>query len=477
MKRVFVIPLRRGALLTLAVALVGCASFDQASVVGEINREAAPFTGGALQLVRTAEQHAQSEAAVARMLEHDLSPDDAIRVAMLKSPSIQAVLAQGWNDGAQAAQASRLPNPRFTFEHLTVGNELEIGRLLSFGVLDLLLYPQRYGVALSRMEEVRQKIAADVVDQAGAVRRAWVDAVAARQVEELARRVVDSAAASAELARRMQAAGNFTRLQRMAHQSYYAEATARLATAQHERIAAREALVRLLGLNPQQAMSLRLPQRLPDLPTAPMAPALVTQKALDERIDVRLAQADLQASARTEGVALATSVTDIELGLRRDTVFDNEAATQARHQGYEIDVTLPLFDLGDQKRAAAGARTLAAEARLLAATRAANTSLRTAYSAYRTALDVARQYNDEILPLRRAMSDEQQLRYNGMLIGVFDLLADAREQAQVATAAINAQRVFWLSEADLQANIVGRPVGGALPKGAVAEARSDGPVH
>lgn len=470
--------LRGQALSAVSVLLVGCASFDPLSVVGDINRDSQAFTGGALHLVQDQAQRDRAEQEAARFLERPLSSDDAVRVAMLTSPAIQAILAQGWSAGAQAAQTSRLANPRFTFEHLTVGSELEIGRLLSFGLLDILLYPQRYRIAQSRMAEVRLQMTAEVLDQASAVRRAWIEAVASVQVEQLAKRVVDSAAASAELARRMQAVGNFTRLQRMAHQSYYAEALARLATAQHERVAARETLAKLLGLTPSQAAMLRLPDRLPDLPSAPMSPESVAGRALDERIDIRLAQSALQATARAEGVTLVTSLTDIELGLRRDTVFDNNGGSKARHQGYEIDLTVPLFDLGDQQRASASARTLAAEARMLATLRGANASLRTAYSAYRTAFDVAHQYATEILPLRKAMSEEQQLRYNGMLIGVFDLLADAREQAQVATAAINAQRVFWLSDAGLQSNLVGRPDGTvSLNAAAVADSPSGAPTH
>lgn len=43
------------------------------------------------------------------------------------------------------------------------------------------------------------------------------------------------------------------------------------------------------------------------------------------------------------------------------------------------------------------------------------------------------------------------LRYNGMLVSVFELLADAREQISSVIAAIEAQRDFWISDADLQA--------------------------
>ena len=48
-----------------------------------------------------------------------------------------------------------------------------------------------------------------------------------------------------------------------------------------------------------------------------------------------------------------------------------------------------------------------------------------------------------------------QLRYNGMQLSVFDLLADAREQVKSVNAALEAQRDFWLADADLQAALSG----------------------
>jgi len=44
-----------------------------------------------------------------------------------------------------------------------------------------------------------------------------------------------------------------------------------------------------------------------------------------------------------------------------------------------------------------------------------------------------------------------------MLIGVFELLADARAQIASVNAAIEAQRDFWLADADLQMALVGTP--------------------
>ena len=58
----------------------------------------------------------------------------------------------------------------------------------------------------------------------------------------------------------------------------------------------------------------------------------------------------------------------------------------------------------------------------------ARSEVREAYSAYRTSFDLAKHYRDEIVPLRKRISEENLLRYNGMLISVFELLADSREQ-------------------------------------------------
>ena len=41
------------------------------------------------------------------------------------------------------------------------------------------------------------------------------------------------------------------------------------------------------------------------------------------------------------------------------------------------------------------------------------------YSAYRTAFELAKHYRDEAVPLRKRISEENLLRYNGMRAGDF----------------------------------------------------------
>ena len=123
------------------------------------------------------------------------------------------------------------------------------------------------------------------------------------------------------------------------------------------------------------------------------------------------------------------------------------------------------------QRDAWNARTLAAANQLEGTVRSAASNLRENYSAYRTAFDIARHHRDEVIPLRKLISEENQLRYNGMIIGVFELLADARDQINTVMAAINAEQQFWLADAALQASLIGRPTNAPLSAASPASSR------
>lgn len=437
--------------------LSGCASVNFDNSVSQTNHDAAAFTQGKLALVQSQGQRTALDRAAARLLAQPLSQGAAVELALVNSPALQAMLAQNWSDAANAAQSGRIANPVFTFERMTVLDELELGRLLTFGLLDLLALPRRQGIAQRGIERAQLQLTTEVIDRVTQVRQAWVKAVAAQQNLTYARQVFDAAQVSAELARRMQSVGNFTKLQRARQQVFYADAATQLATAQHEMTATREGLVRILGLADEQAQQLKLPPRLPDLPQAPRSPEDVGKVASSGRLDIKLAQSAFESAAKSQGLNVLTSLADIELGVRRDTVIDNATGTSTPRSGYEVSIRLPLFDAGGLRRDAMNAQTLAAANRLEAAVRAAGSNLRESYSAYRTAYDIARHYRDEMLPLRKTIAEENVLRYNGMLIGVFELLADAKDQIGSVMAAIAAEQQFWLADAALQASQMGKP--------------------
>ncbi len=461
---------RRLALTLAAFTLAGCSSLAVDRNLEEASRLSG--VGPAPARIDTAEARDRARADVDRRLGAALSADDAVAIALTSSAAVQAQVFAAGAASAGATAAARLPNPVFTFERLIrrEGGETEkdIGRMLAFSLFDLLTLPSRLAAADARQRQLTLRSAGDLVQAATDARQAWVRAVAAQQAAGYAERVKESAEASAELARRMQAVGNYSKLQRAREQAAYAEAAAQLARARHNSTVAREALVRVLGLDAGQASRLTLPERFPQLPAAPMDEATVARAVVDERLDVRLARAEMEEVARREGLTRISSYVD---GLHVAGVRNSETG-RAPQKGFEIELPLPIFDFGDARRAQARAEYMAALNRAAAAGAAATSQVRESYSAYRTAHDLARHYRDEVVPLRRAISEEMLLKYNGMLASVFELLADSREQVAAVNQALEAERDFWLADAALRAALIGKPVAGMAmePRGASAPA-------
>lgn len=442
---------RRGSGLAIAMGaalLAGCSTVSAPERVAAVNREFGAFTRNDLRLSRSPSVSSVQREGIDALLAEPLSQAGAIRLAMLGSPSLQALLAEHASEIAEAAQMGRIANPMLTYERMRVEGDTEISRTLAIGLLDVLTFPQRRRIGDAATEAAELQLAMAVIDEVTRVRQAWVRAVAASQRRSFAEQVLESAEASAELARRMETAGNFSRIERARQQAYEVDARTEAVLARQQATVAREELVRALGLADAEAARLRLPERLPDVPKDLLSAADVTQRVNAERLDVRLALAEFRKAAARRGLGHLTTFTDIEVGVKRD----------GSSRGVEVDVRLPVFDFGDLERSSLDSRTLAAAQTLEATTRAAGSHLRESYAAYLAAHGVARHHLDELVPLRRTIAEESLLRYNGMIIGVFELLEDAREQVTTVMAAIDAEEEFWLAEAALQSALVGRPV-------------------
>jgi outer membrane protein TolC len=454
-------PIAVSALAAGALALLaGCAAPAIHDNVAAARAEVTARGGPDFAWLATDAARDQARADVAQALRSPLAADAAVRVALANDPALQALLFDRAAASADATQSARLPNPVFAFERLAGGGATEVTRALSVSLLDLLLLPARGRQADATQQRLRLQLAADVLRSAAAARAAWVDAVAAEQSARYAAQVLDAAEAGALLARRLEAAGNFSALQRAREEAFVSDASASLSQARRAQRRTRETLVRALGLDATAATALALPDRLPDLPAALPSPTPTQQSALDQRLDVRLARARLDELARTLGLARVTGAVDaLDVGLER-----RDQTGRPREHGLTLSVPLPLFDTGDLTRTAAQARYDASLARSAAQMVAAASQLREADGDRRDALALALAFRDRLVPLQATIVGENLLRYNGMLASPFDLLADAREQARTVQLAIAAQRDYWLADAAWQAASLGAPSNNDLPE-------------
>ena len=448
--------LLRSTLLASLAAFGGCASFSKDGGFNAVESVAKERLDKELKWVRSDADADQVQATVNKLLTNPLTVDDAVQIALLNNRGLQAMYAELGIAEADLVQAGRLRNPLFAYLNVTSAAEIKIERALTFDFMQLITMPLATRLERRRFEATQLRVAAEVLQVAVQTRKAYYNTISARQTASFMEDVKVSAEAGAELARRMASAGNWSRLTQAREQVFYAEASAQLARAKQNAITRREQLMRLMGLW-GDGTKFKLPDRLPDLPKAPDELTDIESIALRQRLDIQAMRRDMEGLATSLGLTKATRFINV-LELGPAEVREGNAGVK---RGYEISVELPIFIWGGARVAKAEAIYMQAVNRAAEVAINARSEVRESYAGYRTAFDLAKHYRDEIVPLRKRISDENVLRYNGMLISVFELLADAREQVVSVNAYIEALRDYWLADAELQMALIGRSPAGA----------------
>lgn len=450
-------PIYCAAIGATIALLSGCASVSPDGGVAKVQTLIQGTIAGADTSIGRGPS-AQNQESVDALLSQPLSQDAAVRIALLNNPGLHQSMATLGLSDADRAQVGRLPSPTLALARMTEGDKVEIERVLKFDVIGLLTLPWRTQWAGRQSELATLQAAQDVVRLAADTRKAWINAVAAGQAARSMRNAKEAAETGAELARRLAQVGNWSRLSQAREQMFVVEANANLARAEQTAVARREQLTRLLGLGDRSgtASRLQLPDRLPDLPAAAREVTDVEAQAITQRLDVQSATQEAAFVADSQGFVKASGfINALDLSITSNTVTDNATGTSETKRGVGIELPLPIFDWGHARNARAQSLYLQSVARVREVGVRARSEAREAYHGYRSAYDLARYYRDDVLPLHQLINDEMLLRYNGMIVGIFEVLADARANVMAVNASIDAQRDFWLADTDLQTALSG----------------------
>jgi outer membrane protein TolC len=436
-------------LLALFV-LSGCANFSKDGGLNDVKSLAEKHISQEVVWSKTATQQQSSADRVTELLQKALDVEQSVQVALLNNKGLQADLFALGISEADVVQAGRLPNPRFSMLYARNNGDYKIEQALTFNIFSLLTMPKLVEIERLNFEQTKQQVAIKVLQVAYQTRQAYFNAVAANQQYDYSLQVKTSAEASAEMARRMVKAGNWNQLELAREQGYFAEAGLDVLEAQQKSIAATEALARLLGITANQ---LTLQTRLPDLPKALTEPEQFTKQAFAERLDLQAARMRAENMAKRLGLSKTTRFINVlEIGPAR--ALEGRRG-DAYKKGVDIAFELPLFDWGGAKVARAEASYMQSVNEAAYIANNAQSEIREAYGQYQSSYDIARQYGDEIVPLRKKILDEKLLRYNGMLVSPFELFADARAQVISVKTYIQKLNAFWLAETELQMTRVG----------------------
>jgi cobalt-zinc-cadmium efflux system outer membrane protein len=381
------------------------------------------------------------------LLARELTPDSAVQIALLNNRNLQAVYEKLGIAAADLVQAGLPPNPIVSADvrfGIGAGTGADIGLVQEF--VRILQIPLRKRVAGAAFEAVKLEVAQAVLDVASQVKVAFYRLQGALETLELRRTVSSAASLSAELARRQREAGNIAALDQATEQALAEEATIDLADAETEAQLAREELSRLLGL-PAQEKPWSIAPLLPGLPQQELAPDGLEALALNQRLDL--------AAARQGGEVLARTIE-----LTRFYGLFPEGGTGLASQreveggvwslGPAIEVPVPIFDQRQAAVASQTAQLRQAREQLAALALAIRSEVRREGARLLAARRRAERYQKALLPLRHRITEETQLHYNAMQLGVFQLLEAKRGEIEAGRAYISALTDYWVARSELE---------------------------
>ncbi len=469
----------------VAVLLGGCATFSADGGVG--TAQAVAFTELNKDVVKITDDGVASSAKtrVDQLLKKPLTADSAVQIALLNNRGLQAAFNELGIAEAQMVAASLPPNPRLAISSRTGTGFLEIERQIVGSLFALATLPARAEIARDRFQNARLRAAEAVLKLAADTRKQYYRSVAANAQVGFYEQAKSSTDAATQLFKRLGESGGINKLDQAREFAFDAELGAQLAQARLQQRQERERLVRQLGLWGND-LKFRMPASLPALPRLQSAKA-VEAEALRKRIDIQIARGELDLLAKSLGLTQATRfVNDVDLLGRR--TFERERSVlpdgdvereRSRSRTVELEIEIPIFDFGQSKVALAEQTYMQAANRLAEKAVNVRSEAREAYTSYRGTYDIARQYINNVLPLRKIIQDEALLQYNGMLIDVTQLITDARGRILSNVAGINARRDAWIAHTDFKHALIGggSPGGGGGAVVAAAGGGGDAPAH
>jgi outer membrane protein TolC len=439
-----------------AVELCGCAGFSKDGGFDAVADATQKHLSKDVIWPRTGQEQAKVTQQVSALLAQPLAADDAVQIALLNNKTLQVSFEELGISEADLVQSGRLPNPRFDLRHASSAGQYDIEATLSFNVLSLLTMPYAHDIEKHRFANTQNAVVLSVMQLAKETREAFIAAVAARDSVDYLRQVVTAAETSAELARSMVAAGNWNRLDEFREQIFYADAVRGLRQAKLSEDAAHERLTRLLGLTAPQAgerPAFQLAEHLPELPQSIENLPDIDAAILQNRIDLQLLRLQVdELRSRLKLTEATRFVNVLELGPTRVQQGTRQAPYET---GYALSLEVPIFDGGSIRVKRSAAIYRQSVDRFAQAAIDARSQIRQAYGAYRTSFELARQQRDEVVPLRKAVAEQNLLLYNASLISIFELLADAREQVQSCDEYIHRVRDFWVAKSELDSALLG----------------------
>src|ERR1700676_3279790 len=254
---------------------------------------------------QAAHQHALQD--VRQLLRKPLTVDTAVQIALLNNRSLQATFEEIGLSAADLLEAATIPNPRLDLairfpDKPPSGTYIDYGAAIDF--LSIIMIPLKKRVAKDQLEAAALRVADATLELISQVKSAFYSLQASQELLTRFKLIVDTNAASLDLAQRQHEAGNITDFALARLQASYSRSRLDGGSTEAAIRRNRERFNRLLGLWGADT-DWQIAGELPEVPSSDLPMRALERLAISQRLDL---QADsLQVTSQVKNLGLTKS--------------------------------------------------------------------------------------------------------------------------------------------------------------------------
>jgi outer membrane protein, heavy metal efflux system len=373
-----------------------------------------------------------------------LTPDRALRLALLNSPSLQALFEELAIGHAELVRAGLMRNPVFDFATrfpTKSGYSLDLVFDAAFAFIDLFLIPLRQEVAEAELSAIEARVGHQLLQEMKELQLALVHYQfldVRLRAEEPQQKILDW---KRRLALLQQQAGNISALQARQPQIEQEEHFQTLTVLREQLADARQQINRRLGLTGEIDWVMTEPLPAPT-PVGQLDELL--EQGINRRLDLEGIRREIGALAQRSRLSNWWVFTELMVGVSVER--EPEGFTIA---GPSVSLALPIWSYGQADRLALGGRIAQKQQELLAKAVEIVTSVRASYETAQLAYTEWQSIGEQLLPSLAQEMESSLAHYLSMTLGVYDLLDAKRRQFQGEAAQGEALYRYWKAQLEL----------------------------
>jgi cobalt-zinc-cadmium efflux system outer membrane protein len=388
-----------------------------------------------------------------RLLRKPLTIDTALQIALLNNRSLQASFEEVGLSTADLLEASTIPNPRLDLaarvpDKPPSGTYIDYGAAIDF--LSIIMIPLKKRVAKDQLEAAVLHVAHDTLQLVSQVKTTVYSLQASQQLLHRFKVIAETNAAALDLAQRQHDAGNISDLALAQQQAAYSHSRLDITTTEAEIRQNRERLNRLLGLwGPD--VKWQLADELPQIPNAELPLGGLERLAISQRLDLQADYVSIQSQAKNLGLTKSFRFLGaLDFGVESERETDAQTRT-----GPTFAIELPIFNQGQARIARGEAALRQAQDRFEALAVDVRSQIRELCDELVSKREIARSYQEELLPTQRRILSESVANYNAMQISDFELFTTKAEEERTEREYVEAVRDYWITRTQLEEAVGG----------------------